>query len=74
MRIKKINMDNLLPKDREFFTIDDLYKFGIFGTKFAARKALNDGIIPFIQISKRRRIIPRIALFHYLKENIGNIK
>jgi hypothetical protein len=49
-------------KNRHFFTIEDLYIFGLFGTKYAARQALNSGILPFVKISKRRRIIPKIAL------------
>ena len=73
--ISKMNclMDGLVKEfdDRHFFTIDDLYTFGLFGTKYAARKALNSGQISFVQISKRRRIIPRPALLDYLRNNLS---
>ncbi|EKE08559.1 MAG: hypothetical protein ACD_17C00102G0005 [uncultured bacterium] len=59
-------------KDRHFFTIDDLYIFGLFGTKYAVRQALDSGVLPFIQISKRRRIVPKIALLEYLRINLTN--
>ena len=59
-------------ENRHFFTIDDLYIFGLFGTKYAARQALNSGILPFVQVSKRRRIIPKIALIEYLQINLKN--
>lgn len=59
-------------ENRQFFTIDDLYIFGLFGTKYAARQALNSGVLPFVQVSKRRRIIPKIALLEYLQINLKN--
>ncbi|MEI8329826.1 MAG: hypothetical protein WCG14_07515 [Chlamydiia bacterium] len=70
----KFVLDELFKefKDRHFFTIDDLYIFGLFGTKYAARQALNSGILPFVQVSKRRRIIPKIALIEYLQINLKN--
>ncbi len=59
-------------ENRHFFTIDDLYIFGLFGTKYAARQALKSGVLPFVQVSKRRRIVPKIALLEYLQINLGN--
>ena len=59
-------------ENRHFFTIDDLYIFGLFGTKYAARQALNSGVLPFVQVSKRRRIVPKIALLEYLQINLKN--
>ncbi|MEI8124530.1 MAG: hypothetical protein WCG42_02100 [Parachlamydiaceae bacterium] len=59
-------------KNRHFFTIDDLYIFGLFGTKYAVRQALKSGVLPFVQISKRRRIVPKIALLEYLQVNLKN--
>lgn len=59
-------------ENRHFFTIDDLYIFGLFGTKYAARQALKSGVLPFVQISKRRRIVPKIALLEYLQVNLKN--
>jgi hypothetical protein len=43
---------NQLSKElgnRHFFTIDDLHAFGVFGTKYAARKALKNGLLSYIQ-------------------------
>lgn len=70
----KFVLDELFKefKDRHFFTIDDLYIFGLFGTKYAARQALDSGILPFIKVSKRRRIVPKIALLEYLRINLTN--
>jgi len=59
-------------ENRHFFTIDDLYIFGLFGTKYAVRQALNSGALPFVQVSKRRRIVPKIALLEYLQINLEN--
>jgi len=59
-------------EDRHFFTIDDLYIFGLFGTKYAVRQALKSGVLPFVQVSKRRRIVPKIALLEYLQINLRN--
>lgn len=59
-------------ENRHFFTIDDLYIFGLFGTKYAVRQALNSGVLPFVQVSKRRRIVPKIALLEYLQINLKN--
>jgi hypothetical protein len=59
-------------ENRHFFTIDDLYIFGLFGTKYAVRQALNSGLLPFVQVSKRRRIVPKIALLEYLQINLKN--
>jgi hypothetical protein len=70
----KFALDELFKEfeDRHFFTIDDLYIFGLFGTKYAVRQALKSGVLPFIQISKRRRIVPKIALLQYLQVNLRN--
>ena len=59
-------------EDRHFFTIDDLYSFGLFGTKYAVRQALKSGVLPFVQVSKRRRIVPKTALLEYLRINLTN--
>ena len=59
-------------ENRHFFTIDDLYIFGLFGTKYAVRQALNSGVLPFVQVSKRRRIVPKVALLEYLQINLKN--
>ena len=70
----KFVLDELFKEfeDRHFFTIDDLYIFGLFGTKYAVRQALNSGVLPFVQVSKRRRIVPKIALLEYLRINLTN--
>lgn len=70
----KFVLDELFKEfeDRHFFTIDDLYTFGLFGTKYAARQALDNGVLPFIQVSKRRRIVPKIVLLEYLQINLKN--
>lgn len=70
----KFVLDELFKEfeDRHFFTIDDLYIFGLFGTKYAVRQALKSGVLPFVQVSKRRRIVPKIALLEYLRINLAN--
>lgn len=57
--------------DRQFFTIQDIHKLGCFGSKYAVHIALKSGKIPYIKISPRRRVIPRIALINYLKNNLS---
>ena len=70
----KFVLDELFKEfeDSHFFTIDDLYIFGLFGTKYAVREALKSGVLPFVQVSKRRRIVPKIALREYLQINLKN--
>lgn len=57
--------------DRRCFTIDDLHSLGFFGSKHAARMALNNGKIAYVKISPRRRVVPRAALLEYLKNNLS---
>lgn len=59
--------------DRHFYTIDDLYTFGFFGSKHSARMALKNGKLPYVKISPRRRVVPRSALLEYLRNNISEI-
>jgi hypothetical protein len=57
--------------DRHFFTIDDLYILGVFGTKYAARMALKNGKLAYVKVSPRRSVIPRAALLEYLRNNVS---
>ena len=61
------NYLEIFSADKEFFTAIDLFNLGLYGTKFAARQALNKGELPFIQISPRRRVIAKIVLINFLK-------
>jgi hypothetical protein len=56
----------------QFFTIKDLQNLGVFGTKYAARRALKNGQLSYIRISDRRRVVPRSVLLEYLRNNISN--
>lgn len=75
MSALKINLLlNELNKEignRRFFTIDDLYNLGVFGTKSSARKALKTRQIAYVKISPRRRVIPLTALLEYLQNNLS---
>lgn len=57
--------------DRHFYTIRELHTLGFFGTVDAARKALKHGKLAYVQISPRRRAIPRAALLDYLQNNLS---
>lgn len=57
--------------NRHFYTIQELQTFGFFGTAYAARKALKDGVLAYVKISPRRRVIPRAALLKYLESNLS---
>lgn len=77
MSTQLINLLDELAKqlgDRPFFTVDDLHNLGVFGTKYAARMALKNGLLAYIRISERRRVIPRAALIDYLQNNLSGSK
>ncbi len=57
--------------DRTFFTLPELVSLGLFGSVQAARLALEQGELPSIRISERRCVIPRTALFTYIRNNIA---
>lgn len=59
--------------DRAFFTLPELVSLGLFGTVQTARHALIEGHLPFIRISKRRCVIPRVALLEYVHNNLSCI-
>jgi len=58
--------------ETSFVTIRQLVDCGIYGSMSGARIALSEGNLPFIQISERRRVIPRLVLLEYLRNNISN--
>lgn len=55
--------------DHSFYTLKQLTSIGFFGSMSAARNALDEGLIPFLKVSKRRYVIPRQSLIAYLQSN-----
>lgn len=57
--------------ERHFYTIRDLKTLGVFGTMYAARKALKSGQLTYLKISPRRTVIPRAVLLDYIRVNLS---
>ena len=53
--------------DRKFFTPRDLHALGLFNTIESARYALKTGVLPYVSMSQRRRIVPRAVLLNYIE-------
>lgn len=68
-------MDSLVEEltnklgDVPFYTLRQLTSIGFFGSMPAARKALQQGRLPFFKISPRRCVITRQSLIDYLEKN-----
>lgn len=60
---------NIRLGDRPFYTLRDLTSIGFFGSMPAARKALQEGRLPFFKISARRNVVSRQSLIEFLEKN-----
>lgn len=56
--------------NKPYFTAKQLIELNIFGSQSAAIAALNRGTLPSIQISSKRRVIPRSAVIQYFRHNL----
>jgi hypothetical protein len=68
-------MDSLVKEltnklgDHPFYTLRQLTSINFFGSMPAARKALQEGRLPFFKISPRRLVVTRQSLIEYLEKN-----
>lgn len=56
--------------DKPYFTGKQLIDLGLFGSATGISKALNNGVLPFIRVSKKRRVVPRSAVVQYFQNNL----
>ena len=52
----------------DFIQPTALVKAGIFGSQTALRSALRKGLLPFIQVTSHRLLIPRDAVIEHLRK------
>jgi hypothetical protein len=64
--------DKLIPK-KEFLTVAELRKTGLFGSSSATLKAVKKGLIPRIKVSCRRSLIPRESILKFIQDNFQEI-
>lgn len=55
---------------KPYFTISELIKLGVFGSSGSANKALKNGLIPFINVSKNRKVVPRKSVIEFFRKNL----
>lgn len=56
--------------DKPYFTISELIKLGVFGSSSGANKALKNGLIPFIKVSEKRKVVPRKSVIDFFSKNL----
>ncbi len=60
--------------DKPFYSLRELTSVGFFGSLAAARMALLKGLLPYVKISPRRRVIPQASVIEFIRNSSTNLK
>jgi hypothetical protein len=60
--------------DSFFITLRQLVDCGFYGSVNSARRAIENGHLPFVRISTRRLVIPRSILLEFLRTSLEERK